>query len=213
MISPPLQIPPFKIETHPAVYEPAEDTYLMLDHLPNVAQKTFLEIGAGTGIISLFAARNAKKVVCTDINPYAIKLIRRNIKLNCKLLKCTPAVRVGDLFSPIKPSEKFDFIVFNPPYLPNDPPDGILKQTNQKKWLSKAWEGGTCGCEITDLFLQKVKKHLSPSGLILTVTSSAVGLPKFLSLAKKANLMFTVVNTNRFSFETLYLLFGTLSKT
>ncbi|MHA2407135.1 MAG: 50S ribosomal protein L11 methyltransferase, partial [Candidatus Ranarchaeia archaeon] len=49
-----------------------------MDNLPQLKGNSFLELGAGTGIVTLFAALTARRVVCTDINPYAVELIEKN---------------------------------------------------------------------------------------------------------------------------------------
>ena len=90
----------------------------MLDTIQIKPKKTILEIGAGTGIISLYCANQGAEVVCSDINPYAIKLIKKNIQENKNQLLGSIQVRKGDLFNIIKSNEQFNIIIFNPPYLP-----------------------------------------------------------------------------------------------
>ncbi|MCK4995751.1 MAG: hypothetical protein KAR55_02585, partial [Thermoplasmatales archaeon] len=54
------------IETHSEVYDPAEDTYLLLDAIDIKKNDSVLEIGTGCGIIALECARIGANVICTD---------------------------------------------------------------------------------------------------------------------------------------------------
>ncbi|MDD5446547.1 MAG: 50S ribosomal protein L11 methyltransferase, partial [Methanocellales archaeon] len=58
----------------PKVYEPAEDSFLMVEAVLREVQKSdrVLEIGTGSGIISMFVKDRAQ-VIATDISPQAVK--------------------------------------------------------------------------------------------------------------------------------------------
>ena len=91
----------------PDVYEPAEDSFLMVRAAIAEVRKSdyVLEIGTGSGIVSMCLMDRAK-VVATDINPHAVKSARLN---------GVEVIRT-DMFGGI--GGKFDLIIFNPPYLP-----------------------------------------------------------------------------------------------
>jgi len=78
------------------------------------------EIGTGCGLIALECAKLGAKVICSDINPYAIKIVKENYHVNKSKLKGSIDVRYGDLFTVLNKNEIFDIIIFNPPYLPID---------------------------------------------------------------------------------------------
>lgn len=87
--------------------------------LGKVAGKDFLELGCGSGIVSLFAAlKGAKKVVAVDINKDAVANTTANFK---KYKLRTAKAFHSNLFS--KVAGKFDVIVFNLPYHGNKPKD------------------------------------------------------------------------------------------
>ncbi|MBI4008365.1 MAG: tRNA (adenine(22)-N(1))-methyltransferase TrmK, partial [Planctomycetes bacterium] len=72
-----------------------------------------LDMGTGSGIEAIFAADYCKRVIATDINPYAVRCAKINVMLNN--LEDKIDVRQGDLFEPVK-DEKIDLILYSPPY-------------------------------------------------------------------------------------------------
>ena len=71
------------------VYEPAEDSWLMVNNLPDF-KGSVLEIGCGSGIISLHLAQKGNEVTAVDINPKAVEATKFNAKdinLDIEVLK------------------------------------------------------------------------------------------------------------------------------
>lgn len=82
-----------------------------------VKQARVLELGSGTGAISLLlAARGAATVVGIDRNPHVVQLMRRSIAAN--KLEDRVSAEVADLreLKKLYRSESFDLIAANPPY-------------------------------------------------------------------------------------------------
>lgn len=82
-----------------------------------VKRARVLELGAGTGAISLLlAARGAAQVTGIDCNRHVVELMQRSIEEN-KLEACVHAV-FGDIreLKGTFVSESFDLVVANPPY-------------------------------------------------------------------------------------------------
>ena len=71
-----------------------------------------LDLGTGSGILSLAASRWSDSVVATDLNQRAVDCARFNARLNGVENIETLA---GDCFAPVK-SRKFDLILSNPPF-------------------------------------------------------------------------------------------------
>jgi hypothetical protein len=71
-----------------------------------------LDVGTGSGVQALLAARHAQTVVATDVNPRALALASLGSHLNELPLD----LRLGSLFEPVE-GEKFDLIVANPPFV------------------------------------------------------------------------------------------------
>jgi methylase of polypeptide subunit release factors len=75
--------------------------------------RTALDVGTGSGIQAIWAARHCERVVAVDINPRAINLAAFNARLNCV---DNVEFRQGSLFEPVA-GERFDLIVSNAPYV------------------------------------------------------------------------------------------------
>lgn len=145
------------------IYSPAEDSFLLSavikDELPKILKKDkeikVLEIGAGSGIqLEALASIgiNRQNISTGDINPSAVEHCKK-LGFNCLQ---------SDLFENI--NDKFDLIVFNPPYLPED--------SDEPKDSRIATTGGEKGSKIINKFLKQAKSHLTEKGKIFLVTSS-----------------------------------------
>lgn len=145
------------VESSPTVYRPAEDSYLLLSAVDIAPEERFLEVGTGTGLVAIHAARAARLAVATDANPDAVRLARRNAAANR-----VPLIVVRcDLMAPIR--GPFDVVAFNPPYLPGWPMDE----------LDRAWSGGAEGSEAAVRFLADLPRILAPEGRGYLVLSRA----------------------------------------
>lgn len=113
-------------------------------------QISILDVGSSTGIQAETCMNSGfTDVLAIDINPESIKLLKKK-KIKAKQ---------SNLFSDI--NEKFDLIIFNPPYLPEDKYD-----------KEKDTSGGKRGDETIIRFLKQARKHLSKKGEILLLISS-----------------------------------------
>lgn len=113
----------FKLTVKPTVFHPKyffSTTYLVdfVSRL-NLANKTFLEIGCGSGLISLEAYRHKAKVSCCDINEAAIISTTQNLEFNFKSTKPDFYIYKSDVLEAV-PKMPFDYIVINPPYFFED---------------------------------------------------------------------------------------------
>lgn len=185
------------IELHPDVYDPAEDTFLLLNEITIDSNERILELGTGCGLIALDCARRGAQVLCTDINPFAVQLTRHNIERNHHLLKGQIQVRQGNLFSIIKKNERFDIVIFNPPYLPTTPAE------TSGEWFDIATDGGRDGLRVTKQFLHDLPKHLTPHGQAYFIVSSLSPRESLERSLKKKHLITRVVASQRFESETL----------
>jgi release factor glutamine methyltransferase len=167
------------------IYEPSEDSFLLEKQLKNFIKKDMkvLDMGTGSGILAEKAKKLGAEVLAADVNPEAVELAKS---------KGIPAI-VSDLFENIK--EKFDVIIFNPPYLPEEslePEDSKLSTTGGKK-----------GNEILKRFLKQAKKHLNKNGKILIVFSSLT--PNVDRILKEYKYDYKKLSEQKIPFETLYV--------
>ena len=186
----------FVFEVFGDAYEPAEDTWLMADCLTQVVNKTdtVLDMGTGCGILAIVAAKKAMKVVATDINPHSFECARLNTITNGVSGKVD--VRLGDLFKPIRKTEKFDVIVFNAPYLPSEP-------SEEETWMGRAWAGGPSGRQLIERFIVEAPRYLKKNGRILLVQSSLANITETVREFFEAGLEATVIAEKKISFETI----------
>jgi release factor glutamine methyltransferase len=185
-----------KLDSH--VYEPAEDTYLILENLSITPQDLILEIGTGCGVIALECARQGADVLCTDINPYAVMLVQKNYTNNQKLLKGSFEVREGDLFEIILKKEVFDKIIFNPPYLPT------TEQDHTERWFDMATDGGKDGLMVINRFLYHLKKYLSQKGKAYFIVSSLADQKKMEHRLNHLMFQFEIIAQYQFNDETIF---------
>lgn len=120
-----------------------------------------LDLGTGTGILSIYCAKNgAKQVYASDINEAAVK----TAKINAKLNQAHVHIRHGNLFEPFT-NQQFDLILFNPPYFPASP-----ESPTQQAFFA--------GTEYTlfTTFLTGLPCFLRPKGNTLITLSSLMKL-------------------------------------
>lgn len=187
------------IELHSEVYDPAEDTFQLLEAIKINDGDHVFEIGTGCGIIALVCAKLGADVICSDVNPFAVELVKKNYLQNMKLLNGNFDVRLGDMFSVLSFGEKFDAIIFNPPYLPTKPKDLI----GGSGWFDKSVDGGADGLLQTQKFIENLSKHLKKDGSGYFVFSSLSDRKKLDSVISKAELNLEILQSQNFDDERL----------
>ncbi len=131
---------------------------------------SFLEIGAGAGILAVEAANRGYTVVATDIDSKAVE----NIKLNAKKHNTFVDVRKGDVFDPINRNEKFDTIFWNHPWIYAE------EQVDKRHQVSFDYK-----YQSLKKFIREAKYYLKPQGQILLGTGNLARIDLILSWAKE----------------------------
>ncbi len=182
-----------EIKVFESVYEPGEDSYLLLRSVKCSSGELVLDMGCGSGIIAVKAALQGAKVIAVDINKEAVK----NTLFNARMNNVKVFAIAGDLFSPLKKSLKFDKIFFNPPYLP--------EKLDEKDVLSLAWCGGKDGIEIILRFLEELPDFLKENGKCFMVVSTLAKLDKVEKFLEKISMEKRKISEISFFFERLEL--------
>ena len=187
------------IDLHPEVYDPAEDTFLLLEALNINPSNRVLELGTGCGVIGLYCASIGADVICSDINPFAVELVKKNYQQNLSLLKGNFEVRLGDLFSVLTMGDLFDIVIFNPPYLPTDSKDLVGKSG----WFDKSVNGGVDGLKIIGRFIEEVGQYLKDNGCIYFVFSSLSDINILERIVSKSGFQKSIIASKKFDDEQL----------
>jgi len=151
--------------------------------------RSVLEIGVGTGLLSLCSLEHgAKRVVGTDINPAAAACARYNAerfgwkdKFDCRLVTKTNA----GAFAVIRPGEKFDLIISNPPWVDRKPKSDFEYALYDP------------GFELLKTLLQGLPKHLNPGGRVFLAYGSVSGIQTLRNLGAKLGYQVNNVSDTR----------------
>ncbi len=191
----------------PGVFHPGLffSTKILLNYILqfDLSGKKFLELGAGSGLISFAAAQKNAIVTATDINELAIEYLNLNSKRN----NSTINIIQSDLFENI-PQQAFDIIVINPPYFKKDP------QTK----ADYAWYCGENGEYFYKLF-GSLKNYIRTSTSVLMILSESCDIAMIRSISGKNDFSLKLVQVKKnilernfvFSIEKATLRFGDYS--
>jgi release factor glutamine methyltransferase len=166
----------------PGVYRPQGDTRMLMEALRSVrVGARVLDVGTGTGVLALTAARSgAAEVTAVDRCPYAVLTAR----VNARLRRLPVQVVRGDLLDDVR-GETFDVIVANVPYVCSDgAPRG--------RRAAHTWDGGAGGRDLLDRLCALAPALLAPGGVLLMVQSALCGTDKTVEDLRTAGLWVAV---------------------
>ncbi|OGG57970.1 hypothetical protein A2853_03535 [Candidatus Kaiserbacteria bacterium RIFCSPHIGHO2_01_FULL_55_17] len=172
----------FSLTILPNVFSPKyfTDSLWFAETLPEiVGKKRLLEVGPGTGIISLYCADAGAAVTATDINPEATK----NTELNAKKNGLDISVRNGDMFAAIRDDEKFDVIFWNHPFNNwNKPVDEMLLRAG----LDEQYAG-------LRKYTREARKYLDEGGQLLLGTGDMADIQEIEKIAEENGYQLTLL--------------------
>ena len=187
----------FRLTVRPTVFHPryfiASEFFSRFVTQLDLRDRTVLDVGTGTGIIALSAARaGAANVVAVDINPNAALSARENAHTHGFADRMS--VVCGDLLSALAPTAKFDVILSNPPFFPEEPIDVA----------DRAWHAGPGYRDIRALF-EQARARLAPGGRFYLLLSSDSDLGLIGALIEQAGFRARLVGRKSLLIESLVL--------
>jgi len=155
-----------RIRVFPTIYKPLENEHRLVDWI--AGGKTVLDMGCGSGVLTVFAALKSKHVTAVDINPDAVE----NTRVNCEAhgLKNVTA-KVSDLFSALE--DRYDYIISVPPYF------RAAFADSRQQWATST--------HFVDQFFAHARDYLRHDGRIVVLLPKSYR-PSPESLAKKNGL-------------------------
>ncbi|MFB9377544.1 methyltransferase [Kineococcus gynurae] len=112
-----------------------------------------LDVGTGCGVQALHASRHARRIVATDTSERALDLAAVNAALNGLELD----LRAGSLLEPVRPGERFDLVVSNPPFVIT-PRTGAVPTYEYR-------DGGMAGDSLVATLVGGLEDVLAPGGV------------------------------------------------
>jgi release factor glutamine methyltransferase len=181
------------IQIHPDVFPPQMtfSTKILLDFINEMSlkNKTLLELGCGSGIISLLATKKGANVTASDINQTALEYLETNTSKNNFTIK----IVYSDLFQNLQ-NQQYDYIIINPPYYPRKP----------KNMKEQAWYCGENFEYFEKLFLQ-LPNHLTRETSCYMILSEDCDLEKIKAIAYENAMAFELVLEKKELVETNYI--------
>jgi methylase of polypeptide subunit release factors len=187
----------FRLVVRPSVFHPrfflSSEIFAAFVECLDLAGKSVADVGTGSGIIALAAARaGAARVVAIDINPDAARSAGENTRINGLSDRCTALC--SNLLSAVAPEPMFDVILSNPPYFAGEPLDVA----------DRAWHAGPGYRDIAPIF-EQCRERLKPGGSIYLLVSSDSDLDALAAMYGAAGLQARLVYRRGVYFESLLI--------
>lgn len=198
------------------VYEPEEDSKLLLKHIINqikhdtigkpkekLNQISICEIGVGSGFVISNLAKQFPELnyFGSDINPSATDLTK--LELSKIKTKTKPNLQNKPFFDGFNESQKFDYIIFNTPYFPFESKNDSFENMTMK---DRAIYGGKNGFEVINEFTEKCLNKFSENGVGIMIFSSLSNLGEIEKHLKKLDFNFQMLESENSFFEKIHCL-------
>lgn len=179
-------------EMETEIYEPAEDSQLLLESAVESvgAEDLVLEVGTGSGYVAReLATETNARVIGSDINPRACQRARE-AGITTLRTHLVAAFR----------KDVFDVVLFNPPYLP------AVEAAARDDWMESALTAGETGRAVIEPFVETVGRVLAPGGSVFLIVSTLTGVEEVKATAEAAGFAVSTVENASFPFERLLVL-------
>ena len=180
-------------------YAPAEDSWLLAQTIEKNAKVVHgakcMDMGCGNGIqTAALLASGARHVTCVDVNPDALRATKQVVDHYFGGQKKNIRHVSSFLFDHVERAEKFDVVVFNPPYVPSE----------KIKWAEV--DGGKKGREIIDAFLEQLPAHLEKNGVCLLLQSSLNSIHLTRKKCVEKKMVCRIIARQKIAFEELLVI-------
>ena len=177
------------VNVFPGVFHPGlfYSTKFLIDFLLTqpIANSSLLELGCGTGLISILSAKHGAHVTAIDLSQRAIE----NVTANANLNQASLSIIKSDLFEEI-PQQAFDWIVINPPY--------YAKVVRNEAEL--AWHGGERFEYFRKLF-DSIGNFMNSKTQVIMVLTLGSELEKIFEIGESKNFKFELLKERRVLFD------------
>jgi release factor glutamine methyltransferase len=187
----------FRLTVRPTVFHPryfiTSEFFASYIGRLDFTGKRVLDVGTGSGILALAAARaGAGNVTAVDINPNAVLTAAENACANGLGDRVTAVC--SNLLSAFAPCVSFDVIISSPPSFPGEPRDVA----------DRAWHAGPNYRDIAPFFSQ-ARERLAPGGRVYILVSSDSDLNLLGALIARARFQARLVAERSIFIESLII--------
>jgi release factor glutamine methyltransferase len=181
---------------YPTVFSPSlyVSSKIFAKHIlsmEDLKDKEILDMGTGSGIVSLAASSKGAKCIAVDINPEAVKCADENFHLN----QMNAVAIESDLFEKLDESKKFEIIFFNPPYYNYEP----------RNDFERGFGGGKDYSVIRD-FVKQSKEYLKANGYLCLIISNDMNIETMFSILPENGFNYNILQRTHKFFETFYII-------
>ena len=152
------------LEVGPGVLVPRPESELMVSYLLALIEQksgivSVIDLGAGSGALSIALSTECNRVraIAVENSPTALVWLRKNVARYVEEMR----VVEGDVKDAL-PGVKADFVIANPPYVPNDQelPADVQQEPRE------ALFGGITGLEVPQQFIEAAARLLKSGGVL-----------------------------------------------
>ena len=177
------------VKVFPGVFHPGlfYSTKFLIDFLitQSLHQKSLLELGCGSGLISIICAKRGALVIASDISQAALK----NASVNVNTNQVSVDIVQSDVFDNLG-EKTFDWIIINPPYYAKSP----------AKESELAWHCGE-NFEYFQKLFKTLGHHIHAGTNTIMVLTLGCELEKIFEIAQKNGFQFEFIRDRNALFD------------